>query len=211
MKELNKDIIDNEEITINDQGNESIDITSDQIITLENSENETNGNIEMVDESEAVDESNDVNSDGLESIDEMEDRLKMLEQPTTSDNSLESTQVEDVTSSSFIDNIKYPVKHAEHEYALKNVLAKSNNGELEYMEEVKREMFNRRELIFIYPRMFFWKKWKARKINQEIIMEQEAEFQNNYQNVLANRNEYKAKFKEYELKQRKYKESLFKL
>ncbi|MGL5640359.1 MAG: hypothetical protein ACRDCD_01750, partial [Mycoplasmoidaceae bacterium] len=83
--------------------------------------------------------------------------------------------------------------------------------ELEYMSEMKQQMFNRRELIFIYPRMFFWKKWKARKINEEIIMEQEAEFQNNYQNVLAMRNEYKDKFKEYEHKQRKYKESLFKL
>ncbi|MGL5246541.1 MAG: hypothetical protein ACRC8C_03170 [Mycoplasmoidaceae bacterium] len=215
MKEINKDIIDNEEITNNFESNGLVDINSDQIITLENTDNEIHNEIEEIDESEVVeinniDENSNIASSNFEPIDEMENRLETIEK-SNDNNSLETTQVENASDLSFMADIKYPVKHADDEYALKNVLPKLNNGELEYMTEVKKQMYNRKELIHIYPRMFFWKKWKARKINAEIIMEQEAEFQNNYQNILAMRSEYKAKFNEYEHKQRKYKESLFKL
>ncbi|MGL4616831.1 MAG: hypothetical protein ACRCUM_01200, partial [Mycoplasmoidaceae bacterium] len=153
---------------------------------------------------------NDENVDH-ESIDEMENRLKMMDNSTHDNNSSKIASIENIDDFSFMDNIKKPLKDNNDIYALKNVLPKLNNGELEYMAEMKKQMFNRKELIFIYPRMFFWKKRKAKKINEAIIMEQEAEFQDNYQNVLAMRNEYKNKINDYEKKQRKYKESLFKL
>ena len=37
MSEINKEILDNEEITVSNENNEQVDITSDQIINLENS------------------------------------------------------------------------------------------------------------------------------------------------------------------------------
>ena len=69
-----------------------------------------------------------------------------------------------------------PISHAYNQYSLINVLKNFINGELEYFEEMKQVASNKKELIHIYPRMFFWKKTKAKKLNDEIILEWKQNF-----------------------------------
>ncbi len=212
MSEINKEILDNEEITVSNENNESVDITSDQIITLENIDNDISEKIETMgsdlnNQDSEVKENYDMASNDLVSTFEMENPTNISEDNQTTEN---STNTEN-NDAKLMPEVMNPISHANDQYTLANVLKNFNNGELEYFEEMKKEAFNKKELIHIYPRMFFWKKRKAKKINDEIILEMEMEFQNNYQNVLAMRNDYKAKFNEYEHKQRIYKESLFKL
>ena len=212
MSEINKEILDNEEITVSNENNESVDITSDQIITLENIDNDISKKIETMgsdlnNQDSEVKENYDMASNDLVSTFEMENPTNISEDNQTTEN---STNTEN-NDAKLMPEVMNPISHANDQYTLANVLKNFNNGELEYFEEMKQVAFNKKELIHIYPRMFFWKKRKAKKINDEIILEMEMEFQNNYQNVLAMRNDYKAKFNEYEHKQRIYKESLFKL
>lgn len=215
MSEINKEILDNEEITVSNENNEQVDITSDQIINLENIDNDISKRIETMssdvnNQDSEVKENYDMASNDLVSAFEMENPTKISEDNQIVENSTNTSNIEN-KDANFMPEVMNPISHTNDQYTLINVLKNFNNGELEYFEEMKQVAFNKKELIHIYPRMFFWKKRKAKKINDEIILEMETEFQNNYQNVLSMRNDYKAKFNEYEHRQRIYKESLFKL
>ena len=133
MSEINKEILDNEEITVSNENNEQVDITSEQIINLENLDNDISKRIESMstdvnNQDSEVTENYDMASNELVSAYEKENQTKISEDNQIDENSTNTSNKEN-KDANFKREVMNPISHAKDQYTLINVLKNFYNGE----------------------------------------------------------------------------------
>ncbi|MGL4647327.1 MAG: hypothetical protein ACRCVI_01220 [Mycoplasmoidaceae bacterium] len=102
-------------------------------------------------------------------------------------------------------------EQSDNGYSLTNKLAHSDLQELSYMHEMNHWLFSEERPIDLSQKMGFFKRRKAIKYNQELEARLDENLNAEISNLKLAKEEYEAKYKEYEKEQKKYRDALFKL